>query len=110
MRGGFSCIFALVISPLGHRGHLPWGNLDISLNRKGVPVKVALIGHPLLRQSCIHLPWALGKYRLCDNRNDLIEEFIHRYIHIGLEIFLKLTDMNVFQDWMIQGMIEACLM
>jgi hypothetical protein len=67
VRGGFSCILALVISPLGHWGRLPWGNLDILLNRKGFPIKVTVIGHPLLRQSCIHLPWALGKYRLCDN-------------------------------------------
>jgi hypothetical protein len=67
VRGGFSCILALVIIPLGHWGRLPWGNLDILLNRKGFPIKVTVIGHPLLCQSCIHLPWALGKYRLCDN-------------------------------------------
>jgi hypothetical protein len=66
--GGISCILALsLINPLGHWGHLPWGNFDILLNRKGFPIKVTVIGHPLLRQSCIHLPWALGKYRLCDN-------------------------------------------
>ena len=56
-----------LIIPLGHWGHLPWGNFDILLNRKEFPIKVTVIGHPLLRQSCIHLPCALGKYRLCDN-------------------------------------------
>jgi hypothetical protein len=73
VRGGFSCILALVIIPLGHWGRLPWGNLDILLNRKGFPIKVTVIGHPLLRQSCIHLPWALGKYRLCDNISMALE-------------------------------------
>ena len=67
MRGGFSCILSLVIIPLGHRGRLPWGNLDILLNRKGFPIKVTMIGHPLLCQYCIHFPWDLGKYRLCNN-------------------------------------------
>ena len=56
-----------LINPLGHWGRLPWGNFYIPLNRKGFPIKVTVISHPLLRQSCIHLPWALGKYRLCDN-------------------------------------------
>jgi hypothetical protein len=42
--------------------------IDILLNRKGFPIKVTVIGHSLLHQSCFHLPWLLGKYRLCDNR------------------------------------------
>ena len=56
-----------LIIPLGHWGRLPWGNFDILLNRKGFPINVTVIGHPLLCQSCIHLPWALGKFRLCNN-------------------------------------------
>jgi hypothetical protein len=80
VRGGFSCILALVIIPLGHRGRLPWGNLDILLNRKGFPIKVTVIGHPLLCQSCIHLPWALGKYRLCDNKYPTdIQDFLQKH-------------------------------
>jgi hypothetical protein len=68
VRGGFSCILChSLISALGHWGCLPWGNFDILLNRKGSPIKVTVIGHPLLHQSCIHLLWALGKYKLCDN-------------------------------------------
>jgi hypothetical protein len=33
-----------------------------------------MIGHPMLRQSYIHLPWALGKYILCDNKPHLEKE------------------------------------
>jgi hypothetical protein len=69
VRGGnFLHPFLSLIIPLGHWGHLPWGNFDILINIKEFPIKVTMIGHPLLRQSCIHLPWDLGKYRLCDNK------------------------------------------
>jgi hypothetical protein len=47
------------------------GYIDILLNRKGFPIKVLVIGHSLLRKSCFHLPRALSKYILCDNKGNV---------------------------------------
>jgi hypothetical protein len=58
--------------PLGHRGCLPWGSLIILLNRKGFPIKVTMIGHPLVMPILSHLPWALGMCRLRDNKANSI--------------------------------------
>jgi hypothetical protein len=30
-----------------------------------------VIGHPLVTPILSHLPWALGKYRLCDNKDHM---------------------------------------
>jgi hypothetical protein len=68
VRGGdFLAYFVLVINPLGYWGRIPWGILGILLNRKGFPIKVTVIGHPLVTPIFPSLATALGKYRLCDN-------------------------------------------
>jgi hypothetical protein len=85
VRGGFSCIFALVINHLGHWGRLRWCSLDILLNIKGFPIKVTVIGHLLVMPILPHLPWALGKYRLCDNKHH------HGHITKILDLFANAT-------------------
>jgi hypothetical protein len=33
----------------------------------GYPIEVTMVGHHVFYANIPHFPWALGKYRLCDN-------------------------------------------
>jgi hypothetical protein len=55
-----------------------------------------VIGHSQLRQFCIHLPWALGKYKLCDNKwyDDLPDASITSMDQLE-ETFLKKWNIKI---------------
>jgi hypothetical protein len=51
------------------KGHLPWVRL-LSIPKKwGFPIEVTVIGHLVCYANLLHLSWALGKFRLCDNKH-----------------------------------------
>jgi hypothetical protein len=66
----------------------------ILLNRKGFPIKVAIIGHSHLRQFCIHFPWDLGEYKLCDKIPSKECYIIPQYTSTHVVGFLSLPSMT----------------
>jgi hypothetical protein len=79
--GDFLVLILSLPGPLGHWGCLPWNSIIILLNKKGFHIKVTMIGHPLVTPIFSHFPWALGKYRLRDNKvNSIFFIFLHHIL------------------------------